>query len=50
MKKPVKSKLESAFKEVYKNVPSTVKKAGVKGERKRKMLAAIAFSKARQGR
>lgn len=41
-------KLQSAFREVYTNTPSTVKKAGVRGERKRKMLAAIAFSKARK--
>lgn len=50
MAQPKSSKLKSAFKEVYSNTPKTVKKAGVTGEKKRKMLIAIAFSKARQGK
>lgn len=41
-------KLESAMKEVYSKTPRTVKKAGVKGDRKTAMLRAIAFSKARK--
>lgn len=41
-------KLQSAFREVYAKTPSTVERADVRGERKRKMLAAIAFSKARK--
>jgi len=42
------SKLQSAFREVYSDEPSTVTRANVSGERKRKMMAAIAFSKARK--
>jgi hypothetical protein len=45
---PPRKKLEAAFREVYRETPSTVKRAKVTGERKRKMLAAIAFSKARK--
>lgn len=49
-RKPPKAKLEAAFREVYSDEPSTVTRANVSGERKRKMLAAIAFSKARKGK
>jgi hypothetical protein len=35
------------FREVYEHTPSTVTRAGVTGEKKRKMLAAVALSKAR---
>lgn len=42
--------LTAAFHEIYEKTPKTVKKAGVTGERKRKMLIAIAFSKARRGK
>ena len=48
--KPPKEKVEAAFKEVYSDTPSTVERANVHGEKKRKMLAAIAFSKARKGK
>ena len=41
-------KLESAMREVHKNIPSTVTRANVKGEKKEAMLRAIAFSKARK--
>ena len=44
-----KRSLKNAFHEVYSKVPRTVKKAGVTGEKKRKMMIAIAFSKARRG-
>lgn len=47
---PQQNRLKAAFREVYANTPKTVKKAGVTGERKRKMLIAIAFSKARRGK
>lgn len=40
--------LASAMREVHKNVPSTVRRAKVSGEKKRKMLIAIAFAKARK--
>ena len=40
--------LAAAFREVSAHEPSTVKRAHVKGRRKRKMLAAIAYSKARK--
>lgn len=44
------SKLEKAMKEVHKNVPSTVKRAGSMSKKKKeKMLRAIAFSKAKKG-
>lgn len=42
-----KSKVSSAFHEVYTNVPKNVKKTGKTGEAKRKMMTAIALSKAR---
>lgn len=48
MRRNRSSKLANAFKEVYANTPSTVERANVSGERKRKMLAAIAYSKARK--
>ena len=41
------SKVAAAFHEVYANEPKSVKKTGKTGEAKRKMLAAVAFSKAR---
>lgn len=44
----VKSALQRAFSEVTKNVPKNVIKTGKKGLAKRRMLAAIAYSKARQ--
>lgn len=34
--------------EVHKNIPSTVKRAKVKGKKKEAMLRAVAFSKVRQ--
>lgn len=40
--------VERHMREVHRNVPSTVKRANVKGKRKEKMLQAIAFSKARK--
>jgi len=40
-------KVEAAFHEVYENVPKNVKKTGKTGEAKRKMMTAIALSKAR---
>ena len=49
--KPRKSRskqlLEAAFSEVHTNIPSTVKATGKTGKDKEKMLAAVAFSKAR---
>ena len=41
--------VERHMREVHKNIPSTVKRAKVKGKKKEKMLRAIAFSKARKG-
>jgi hypothetical protein len=46
---PPKAKVEAAFREVYADEPSTVTRANVSGERKRKMMAAVAYSKARKG-
>lgn len=40
--------IKESFKEVFENVPSTVKRARVSGERKRKMMIAIALAKARK--
>ena len=40
--------VKAAFEEVYADEPSTVTRANVSGERKRKMLVAIALSKARK--
>ena len=37
---------ERAFKEVFSKVPKSVKKTGKKGKAKRKMMVAIALSKA----
>jgi hypothetical protein len=42
------SKVDEAFHEVYANVPKNVKKTGKTGMAKRKMMTAIALSKARQ--
>ena len=42
-------RLDAAMHEVFTNTPSTVTRANVSGERKRKMLLAIAYSKARKG-
>jgi len=42
------SKLSDAFREVNTNIPKNVIKSGKKGKAKRKMLAAIAYSKARR--
>ena len=42
-------KLDAAMHEVFTNTPSTVTRANVSGERKRKMLIANAYSKARKG-
>ena len=39
-------KLSLAMHEVHKNIPSTVTRTKVKGKKKKKMLQAIAFSKA----
>jgi hypothetical protein len=43
-----KSKVEQAFHEVYSKIPKNVKKTGKTGAAKRKMLTAVALSKARQ--
>lgn len=43
-----KAKLEAAMREVHKNIPSTVRRAKVKGKRREAMLRAIAFAKARK--
>ena len=45
-KKP-NPKVESAFHEVFTKVPKTVKATGKTGEAKRKMMVAVALSKAR---
>jgi hypothetical protein len=42
-----KRKVAAAFHEVYSDVPKNVKKTGKTGEAKRKMMTAIALSKAR---
>jgi ribosomal protein L23 len=47
-KSAAKKKLEAAFREVYTDEPSTVTRANVSGEKKRKMLAAVAYAKARK--
>lgn len=49
-KDPPRAKLEASMREVHENIPSTVKRADVSGERREKMLRAIAFSKARRGK
>jgi len=41
------TKVEKAFHEVYSKVPKTVKATGKTGEAKRKMMVAVALSKAR---
>ena len=40
--------LHKALSEVHRNIPSTVRRAKVKGKKKRKMLLRIAFEKARE--
>jgi hypothetical protein len=49
-KKPSKSRrlVAEAFREVNADTPSTVEKTDKTGEAKRKMLAAVALSKARR--
>ena len=47
MKKPPQEKVEAAMREVHTNIPSTVTRANVSGERREKMLRAIAFAKTR---
>ena len=42
-------RLDAAMHEVFTNTPSTVQRARVSPERKRKMKIAIAYSKARKG-
>jgi hypothetical protein len=42
-----RKKVEAAMREVFTNIPSTVKRANVTGERRRKMLVAIGLEKAR---
>mgnify|MGYP001599713353 CR=1 FL=1 len=37
------------MREVHKNIPSTVKRAKVRGKKKEAMLRAIGFAKARRG-
>lgn len=43
-----RSKIKKAFHEVFTDEPSTVTRAKVSGEKKRKMLVAIALAKARK--
>ena len=45
-----KMALESAMREVHKDVPSNVEKTGKTGKAKQKMMQAIAFSKAGMSR
>ena len=40
--------LQRAMSEVHKNIPSTVRRAKVKGKKKEAMSRAIAFAKARK--
>lgn len=49
-KKKTKSEIiiEKMMREVHTNIPSTVKRAKVSGERKERMLKAIAIAKARE--
>lgn len=46
----VKMRLKKNMREVFNNEPSTVKRANVSDERKRKMKTAIAFSKTRKNK
>ena len=46
---PPRRRLDAAMHEVFTNTPSTVTRANVSQERKRKMKIAIAYSKARGG-
>jgi hypothetical protein len=46
-KTATEKKVSSAFHEVYEKVPKTVKATGKTGEAKRKMMVAVALSKAR---
>lgn len=48
LKDMAKHKLKAALREVFKNPPSTVRRASVKGKARRKMLIAVAFAKARK--
>ena len=45
---PPKKKLKAAMREVFSDEPSTVTRAKVSPERKRKMKVAIGFAKARK--
>lgn len=45
-----RKKVARAMREVHEDTPSTVTRAKVSGERKEKMLRAIAYSKARKGK
>jgi hypothetical protein len=45
---PPRKKLQAALREVFTHTPSTVTRAKVSPERKRRMKIAIAFSKARK--
>ena len=45
---PPKKAFKKALHEVFSKEPSTVTRANVSGERKKKMMVAIAFSKARK--
>lgn len=48
MSKKFKTLVQQAMEEVHKSIPSTVTRANVSGQRREKMLEAIAFSKARK--
>lgn len=41
---------KNVFREVFRNEPSTVKKAGLTGEKRRRMKVAISLSKIRRGK
>jgi|SRR5579864_909946 len=47
MSKKQNPKVKAAFDEVFNNVPKTVKATGKTGKAKRKMMVAVALSKAR---
>lgn len=42
--------VETAMREVHRNIPSTVERANVSGEKREAMLRAIAFSKTRKAK
>jgi len=46
---PGNSRRDKVFREVFTNEPSTVKKAGLKGSKRRKQKIAISLSKLRRG-